>query len=82
MSDSDGDNSVLIGSKIDSFLIENEDFRIRISVETFLNNCSSKHQSVWSLPSFLFQQFCFCADNLDSDGRLSETPSVFLCRRI
>jgi hypothetical protein len=44
--DSDDDNSVMICSQIDYFRTKNEDFLLRICPETFLNDWSSKLQSI------------------------------------
>jgi hypothetical protein len=63
MCDFDNDHSVIIGSKIDSCLIER-----------LLINISIKWSSLQSIP---FQHFCFYADNLECDDHLSETRSVF-----
>jgi hypothetical protein len=52
--DPDDDNSVLIGSKIDPFRTENEDFRIAVCPATFLNDRSSRRQSI----DGLFGVFC------------------------
>jgi hypothetical protein len=54
MCDSDGNNSVLLGSQIDSWLTEKEDFPIPISTEAFLNDWSSRLQSI----DVLFGVFC------------------------
>jgi hypothetical protein len=44
--DADVDDSVMLGSQIDSFLTESENFHIRICLATFLNDCSSKLQPI------------------------------------
>jgi hypothetical protein len=44
--DFNSDHSVVIGSQIDFFLTQNEEFRIRISAERFVNDCSSRLQSL------------------------------------
>jgi hypothetical protein len=76
MCDSEGDDSVMISSKINSSLIENKDFPIPICQK----RCSlilHREFNGWSLRSILFKQFCFAPDDLDFDDHMTGTRSVF-----